>query len=158
MVEVNFLCVHKKLRSKRMAPVLIKEITRRVHVNNIFQATFTAGLVLPSPIASCRYSSFYFYFFIFIIYLLFIIYYLLFYDFFEINFFFYSRYYHRSLNPKKLIETGFSHLGKNMTLARTIKLFKLPDVILNFFSKKEWKPKIKYHEINRKFQQKVFAQ
>ena len=24
MVEINFLCVHKKLRSKRLAPVLIK--------------------------------------------------------------------------------------------------------------------------------------
>ena len=28
-VEINFLCVHKKLRSKRLAPVLIKEVTRR---------------------------------------------------------------------------------------------------------------------------------
>ena len=27
MVEINFLCVHKKLRSKRVAPVLIKEAT-----------------------------------------------------------------------------------------------------------------------------------
>src|ERR1700753_500186 len=27
--EINFLCIHKKLRSKRLAPVLIKEITRR---------------------------------------------------------------------------------------------------------------------------------
>jgi hypothetical protein len=24
MVEINFLCIHKKLRSKRLAPVLIK--------------------------------------------------------------------------------------------------------------------------------------
>jgi hypothetical protein len=24
MVEINFLCVHKKLRSKRLAPVMIK--------------------------------------------------------------------------------------------------------------------------------------
>jgi hypothetical protein len=24
MVEINYLCVHKKLRSKRLAPVLIK--------------------------------------------------------------------------------------------------------------------------------------
>lgn len=27
MAEINFLCVHKKLRSKRLAPVLIKEGT-----------------------------------------------------------------------------------------------------------------------------------
>ena len=32
MVEINFLCVHKKLRSKRLAPVLIREITRRVNL------------------------------------------------------------------------------------------------------------------------------
>ena len=38
------------------------------------------------------------------------------------------RYWHRSLNPKKLIEIQFSHLQKNMTLQRTIKLYKLPDV------------------------------
>ena len=29
--EINFLCVHKDLRAKRLAPVLIKEITRRVN-------------------------------------------------------------------------------------------------------------------------------
>ena len=45
-VEINFLCVHKKLRSKRLAPVLIKEVTRRVNVNGIFQAVYTAGAVL----------------------------------------------------------------------------------------------------------------
>ena len=36
--EINFLCVHKKLRSNRLAPVLIKEITRRVNVRNEWQA------------------------------------------------------------------------------------------------------------------------
>jgi len=89
-VEVNFLCVHKKLRSKRLAPVLIKEITRRVNVHGIFQAAYTAGIVLPKPIACCRY-------------------------------------YHRSLNPKKLIEVGFSRLAPRMTLTRTIKLYALPE-------------------------------
>ena len=29
--EINFLCVHKNLRTKRLAPVLIKEVTRRVN-------------------------------------------------------------------------------------------------------------------------------
>jgi glycylpeptide N-tetradecanoyltransferase len=38
MTEINFLCVHKKLRANRLAPVLIKEITRRVHVRNMWQA------------------------------------------------------------------------------------------------------------------------
>ncbi|KAG0261971.1 glycylpeptide N-tetradecanoyltransferase [Actinomortierella ambigua] len=89
MVEINFLCVHKKLRSKRLAPVLIKEVTRRTHLEGIFQAVFTAGIVLPKPISTCQY-------------------------------------FHRSLNPKKLVETGFSRLGRNMTLARLVKLYKLP--------------------------------
>ena len=36
MVEINFLCVHKKLRANRLAPVLISEITRRfVHIGAI---------------------------------------------------------------------------------------------------------------------------
>jgi len=90
MVEINFLCVHKKLRSKRLAPVLIKEITRRVNRENVWQAVYTAGVVLPRPVSECRY-------------------------------------WHRSLNPKKLIEVGFSHLGQRMTMARTIKLYKVPD-------------------------------
>ena len=116
-VEVNFLCVHKKLRSKRLAPVLIKEITRRsltltqtptltltlnpnqvlikeitrrCNLCGIFQAAYTAGIVLPKPVACCRY-------------------------------------YHRSLNPKKLIEVGFSRLAPRMTLTRTIKLYALPE-------------------------------
>merc|ERR1719401_3145891 len=55
MVEVNFLCVHKKLRSKRLAPVLIKEITRRVNQSGTFQAVYTAGVVLPGHVARCRY-------------------------------------------------------------------------------------------------------
>nr|ADI46941.1 NMT1m [Volvox carteri f. nagariensis] len=90
MVEINFLCVHKKLRSKRLAPVLIKEITRRVNKCDIWQAAYTAGVLLPKPVATCRY-------------------------------------YHRSLNPRKLIDVGFSRLAPRMTMARTIKLFKLPD-------------------------------
>ncbi|XP_071507282.1 glycylpeptide N-tetradecanoyltransferase 2-like [Diadema antillarum] len=90
MVEINFLCVHKKLRSKRVAPVLIREITRRVHLTGVFQAVYTAGVVLPKPVSTCRY-------------------------------------WHRSLNPKKLVEVKFSHLGRNMTLQRTIKLYKLPE-------------------------------
>ncbi|KAJ6833468.1 glycylpeptide N-tetradecanoyltransferase 1 [Iris pallida] len=90
MAEINFLCVHKKLRSKRLAPVMIKEVTRRVHLENIWQAAYTAGVVLPTPIATCRY-------------------------------------WHRSLNPKKLIDVGFSRLGARMTMSRTIRLYKLPD-------------------------------
>jgi len=90
VVEINFLCVHKKLRSKRLAPVLIKEITRRVNLENIWQAAYTAGITLPRPIASCRY-------------------------------------YHRSLNPRKLIDVGFSRLQPRMTMKRTVTLYKLDE-------------------------------
>ena len=55
VIEINFLCIHKKLRSKRLAPVLIKEITRRCYLRGIFQAIYTAGIVLPTPVSSCRY-------------------------------------------------------------------------------------------------------
>lgn len=90
MVEINFLCVHKKLRSKRLAPVLIREITRRVNMQGVFQAVYTAGVVLPKPVGTCRY-------------------------------------WHRSINPKKLIEVKFSHLSRNMTMQRHLKLYKLPE-------------------------------
>lgn len=93
MAEINFLCVHKKLRSKRLAPVLIKEVTRRVHLQNVWQAAYTAGVVLPTPVATCQY-------------------------------------WHRSLNPKKLIDVGFSRLAPRMTMSRTIKLYRLPDAVL----------------------------
>ncbi|CAI5501788.1 unnamed protein product [Closterium sp. Naga37s-1] len=90
LAEINFLCVHKKLRSKRLAPVLIKEVTRRVHLQGIWQAVYTAGVVLPTPVTT-------------------------------------AQYWHRSLNPKKLIDVGFSRLAPRMTMSRTIKLYRLPE-------------------------------
>ncbi|OBT85691.1 hypothetical protein VE02_05968 [Pseudogymnoascus sp. 03VT05] len=53
--EVNFLCIHKKLRSKRLAPVLIKEVTRRCYIREVWQAIYTAGIVLPTPVSTTRY-------------------------------------------------------------------------------------------------------
>ncbi|KAF9535250.1 N-myristoyl transferase [Crepidotus variabilis] len=90
VTEINFLCVLKKLRSKRLAPVLIKEVTRRVHLKGIFQAIYTAGVVIPTPVAVCRY-------------------------------------YHRSLNIQKLIDTKFSFIPRSSTLARMIRLNKVPE-------------------------------
>ncbi|KAJ5731251.1 uncharacterized protein N7483_005759 [Penicillium malachiteum] len=55
VTEINFLCIHKKLRSKRLTPVLIKEITRRCYLEGIYQAIYTGGIVLPTPVSSCRY-------------------------------------------------------------------------------------------------------
>lgn len=55
MVEINFLCIHKNLRSSRLAPVLISEITRRVNLHNIWQAINTAGILLPKPFCITKY-------------------------------------------------------------------------------------------------------
>jgi len=48
MVEINFLCVHHLLRNKRLSPVLIKEVTRRTNLHNIWQAFYTTSLDLPN--------------------------------------------------------------------------------------------------------------
>ncbi|CAI4219283.1 unnamed protein product [Parascedosporium putredinis] len=53
--EVNFLVVHKKLRNKRLAPVMIKEVTRRSNLNDIWQGLYTGGNILPTPVSTCRY-------------------------------------------------------------------------------------------------------
>ena len=37
------------------------------------------------------------------------------------------RYYHRSLNISKLVDVKFTYVPRNMTLARMIRLHKLPD-------------------------------
>jgi glycylpeptide N-tetradecanoyltransferase len=55
MAEVNFLCVHKHMRQMRVAPVLISEVTRRVNLYNIYQAIYTSGTVIPTPIVSAQY-------------------------------------------------------------------------------------------------------
>jgi len=85
MAEVNFLCVHKSLRDKRLAPTLIKEVTRRVNKCDIWQAIYTAGVVIPSPISA-------------------------------------ATYWHRSLNPQKLLDVGFSHKPANTPIARYNKM------------------------------------
>ncbi|KAJ3796951.1 N-myristoyl transferase [Lentinula aff. detonsa] len=54
--EINYLCVHKKLRSKRLAPLLIKEVTRQIHLQGIFQAIYTAGVVVPTPVSTTQYQ------------------------------------------------------------------------------------------------------
>lgn len=55
MTEINFLCVHNKVRKKRLAPVLIKEITRRTHIKGMWQAIYTAGIIIPRPFTECTY-------------------------------------------------------------------------------------------------------
>ncbi|KAH9824261.1 Myristoyl-CoA:protein N-myristoyltransferase, N-terminal domain-containing protein [Melampsora americana] len=87
--EINFLCIHKKLRAKRLAPVLIKEITRRCNIRGIFQAIYTAGIFLPTPISRCQY-------------------------------------FHRNLNPAKLIATGFSSQPRGVSIARLKRMYECP--------------------------------
>lgn len=69
--EINFLCIHKMLREKRLAPILIKEVTRRVNKLDMWQAVYTAGVLLPTPFTS-------------------------------------GQYFHRNLNPEKLVAIRFS--------------------------------------------------
>lgn len=54
-VVINFLCVHTKYRNKKLAPVLIKEITRRAVLRGIEQAIYTAAAVLPHPVCVLTY-------------------------------------------------------------------------------------------------------
>ena len=55
MIEINFLCIHRSIRNKRLAPVLIKEITRRTNLHGIFQAFYTASHELPNTLMKCVY-------------------------------------------------------------------------------------------------------
>ena len=43
LVEINYLCIHRKLRNKRLAPILIQEVTRRVYIIKMFTAIYTFG-------------------------------------------------------------------------------------------------------------------
>ena len=81
--------MHKKLRSKRFAPILIQEVTRRTHLRGIFQAIYTAGVFLPTPVSRCQY-------------------------------------YHRNLNPPKLVKLGFSGVPRNSTVARMSTYYRVP--------------------------------
>lgn len=89
MAEVNFLCVHKKLRSKRLAPTLIRELTRRVNLTNQWQAIYTSGTALPTPFGT-------------------------------------AQYWHRNLNPQKLVDVRFAFKPADMQLAKFNKMHKLP--------------------------------
>jgi glycylpeptide N-tetradecanoyltransferase len=51
-VEITFRCVSKRLRDKRLAPLLIREVTRRAVLRGIHQAIYTAVQELPCPVAT----------------------------------------------------------------------------------------------------------
>jgi glycylpeptide N-tetradecanoyltransferase len=88
--ELNFLCIHPKLRNKRLTPVLMKEMSRRVQISGVFHAIYTSSLDKPTPI--CKKVMC----------------------------------WHRPLNVKKLIDTGFLTLSKTQTLSILTKLMSCP--------------------------------
>ncbi|CAI2364102.1 unnamed protein product [Moneuplotes crassus] len=53
--SINFLCIHQKLRSKRLAPVLIKEVTRRINRTDVWQAIYTSATLIPKPFSDAVY-------------------------------------------------------------------------------------------------------
>ena len=55
LAEIDFLCVKKEFRNKRLAPLLIKEVSRRIHMRNQWWAVYTSGTMLPKPFAQTTY-------------------------------------------------------------------------------------------------------
>ena len=76
VAEINFLCVHKSCGEKNFAPVLIREVTRRINLKERVAGSDTAGVVLPKPCAK-------------------------------------ARYWHRSINVKKLVDIRFTQLERD---------------------------------------------
>ena len=91
-----------------MAPVLLKEFARQGNREGMFQAVYETRAVLPGMVAKCRYNE-------------------------RMNSSDHHsarspRYWHRPLNVKKLLAVGFLHVGRNMTVPRMQKLYRLPEV------------------------------
>lgn len=77
--NVNFLCVHTKLRKKRLAPVLIKEMVRRMNLMDVWHAVYSSEEAFPMPFSQ-------------------------------------SQTFLRTLNPKKLVDTGFTSCPNTITI------------------------------------------
>ena len=85
------MCVHKKLRMKRLATILIREITRRCNLRDFWQAIFgNGGQVMKTPMSS-------------------------------------AAYWHRNLNPQKLVDIGFAFVPPEMNKGKFYKMLKVPD-------------------------------
>ena len=54
-VETSMLCVHPKLRQKRLTPVLIKELCRQVEKLGYKQGVFKSDKLVPSPMVKVNY-------------------------------------------------------------------------------------------------------
>lgn len=53
--EVSFLCIHTKFRCRRLAPALIKELSRRCSRDGVYQALYATETFLPTPISTGQY-------------------------------------------------------------------------------------------------------
>ena len=53
--SVNFLCVHARLRSKKLAPVLIFELARRVRIHHVYRAIFSGSNVPSKAFSQTQY-------------------------------------------------------------------------------------------------------
>eukprot|EP00731_Ephydatia_muelleri_P009223 Em0004g1561a len=83
-------CIRIRDHTQTMVEINFLRSPGGSHCQGIFQAVYTAGVLLPKPVASCRY-------------------------------------WHRSLNPKKLVDVQFSSIHRHMTLQRMMRLYKLPE-------------------------------
>ena len=52
LAEVNFLCVHHKMRSKNLVPLLIKELGRKIQTNDIKNAIFATSNYITTPLST----------------------------------------------------------------------------------------------------------
>ena len=96
--EVNFLCIHPKLRSHHLAPLLIQEVTRRIGLKNRWTSIYTTGTQITKPLVT-------------------------------------TTFYHRSLNIKKLVDTGFTTIKPGVTMTSMKRLYSLQKE-----PTKKWRP------------------
>jgi glycylpeptide N-tetradecanoyltransferase len=54
-IEINFLCIDRKLRGIHLAPILIDEIARRVKFHKIWSAIYSTSIKLPNDIVKVKY-------------------------------------------------------------------------------------------------------
>ena len=52
MAEVAFMAIHKNLRKKKLAQVLMKEMQRRMRLNGLNQAIYSGPEANPTPFTS----------------------------------------------------------------------------------------------------------
>ncbi len=50
MAQINFLCIHENHRNQRFTPCLVDEIKRRIALDGVWHAIFTAHASLPGPL------------------------------------------------------------------------------------------------------------